>query len=192
MSTALLIIDIQQAILSGLGTPDRQPALDAALNGVVARLQSLQVKARAVGAPVVIVQHDGPETHRLALGSPGWALRPEIAPVLGDIVVHKTACDSFLKTELFDRLTEAGVTHLVIGGCMTQFCVDTTVRRAISLNFDVTLIADGHTTVDTADLSFSQIVAHHNRTLNGFGAGSRYVKTARASEITFETTAPSA
>lgn len=186
MRTALLIIDVQQAILRGLGAPDRQPILDAALDGVAARLQSLQAKARAASCPVVIVQHDGPETHRLALGSTGWALQLEVAPVLGDFVVHKTACDSFLETGLLDVLTDAGVTHLVIGGCMTQFCIDTTVRRAISLNFNVTLIADGHTTADTADLTFSQIIAHHNRTLDGFTAGSYRVEIANAADTVFD------
>lgn len=185
MRSALLIIDVQQAILRGLGTPERQPVLDAALDGVAARLQSLQANARAAGCPVVIVQHDGPEAHRLAVGSTGWAIRPEVAPVLGDFVVHKTACDSFLGTELLDILTNAGVAHLVIGGCMTQFCIDTTVRRAISLNFGVTLIADGHTTVDTPDLTYSQIIAHHNRTLNGFAAGSCRVEIANAADIVF-------
>lgn len=185
MTSALIVIDVQQAILTGLGTPDRQPALDAALNDVVARLQSLQDAARAAEVPVVIVQHDGPETHRLAVGSPGWAIRAEIAPISSDIVIHKTSCDSFFETELLDRLTGRGVTHLVVGGCMTQFCIDTTVRRAVSLGFDVTLIADGHTTADTADLAFTQIVAHHNRTLNGFGAGLHRINILAAANIAF-------
>ncbi len=185
MATALLIIDVQQAIVSGLAAPERQPALDAALNDVVARLRYLQAQARAAQAPVVMVQHDGPESHRLALGSAGWALRTEIAPCLGDVVVHKTECDSFFETDLFDRLTERRVTHLIIGGCMTQYCIDTTVRRAVSLGFEVTLVADGHTTADTPDLSFSQIVAHHNRTLNGFGADSHRVNAVAAADIAF-------
>lgn len=185
MTSALIVIDVQQAILTGLGTPDRQPALDAALNDVVARLQFLQDAARAAEVPVVIVQHDGPETHRLAVDSPGWAIRTEIAPISSDIVIHKTSCDPFFETELLDRLTGRGVTHLVVGGCMTQFCIDTTVRRAVSLGFDVTLIADGHTTADTADLEFTQIVAHHNRTLNGFGAGLHRINILAAANIAF-------
>jgi hypothetical protein len=43
--------------------------------------------------------------------------------------------------------------------------VDATCRRAASEGFDVTLVADGHTTEDTPTLPAAQIIAHHNRTL---------------------------
>ncbi|OAP43256.1 isochorismatase [Sinorhizobium glycinis] len=171
MTKALLIIDLQNAILSGKGTADRQPHIDAALNETVTRLSALKESARSAGVLVVLVQHDGGEEHRLAVGTPGWAFREEIAPAQGDAVVHKKSCDSFFGTDLAERLEERSVTHLVIGGCMSEFCVDTTVRRAVSLGYDVTLIADGHTTADSGALLFPAIVAHHNHTLDGFDAG---------------------
>jgi len=59
---------------------------------------------------------------------------------------------------------------------MTQFCVDTTVRRAVRLGFDVLLVSDGHMTADSGGLTFEQIVAHHNALLNGFDAGSHTVR----------------
>ena len=31
-----------------------------------------------------------------------------------------------------------------MAGCMTQYCVDTSVRRTVSLGYDVTLAEDGH------------------------------------------------
>jgi nicotinamidase-related amidase len=100
-------------------------------------------------------------------------------------VVHKRSCDSFFETDLADRLDERSVTHLVVGGCMTQFCVDTTVRRAVSLGYDVTLISDGHSTGDMGDLGFGQIIAHHNATLDGFDAGNHSVEVRAAGEIDF-------
>lgn len=54
---------------------------------------------------------------------------------------------------------------------MTQLCVDATVRRAVSVGYDVTLISDGHTKADTENLIFHQIISHHNETLKGFAAG---------------------
>ena len=185
MSSALLLIDLQNAILTGLGTPERQPAIDAALEAVVARLAALKRKARAAGIPSFIVQHDGQGTHRLAKRGEGWQLRREIAPEAGDVVVHKTSCDSFFETDLEARLRAKGITHLVIGGCMSQFCVDTTVRRAVSLGYNVTLVADGHTTGDTATLTFSEIVAHHNETLDGFDAGRAIVDIRPTANIDF-------
>ncbi|MNY71725.1 Isochorismatase family protein [compost metagenome] len=68
---------------------------------------------------------------------------------------------------------------------MTQFCVDTTVRRAVSLGYDVTLVADGHTTADSAHLAHVDIIAHHNETLDGFGAGDAEVDVRPAAEIFF-------
>ncbi|TXI09729.1 MAG: cysteine hydrolase [Rhizobium sp.] len=185
MTSALLLIDLQNSILAGLGTPDRQPAIDAALETVVAKLATLKRSARAAGIPAFIVQHDGSPGHRLAKRGEGWQLRREIAPEAGDVVVHKASCDSFFETDLEARLRAREITHLIIGGCMTQFCVDTTARRAVSLGFDVTLIADGHTTADMGRLSFEDIVTHHNMLLDGFDAGPHEIKVAAANEIAF-------
>ncbi|WEX76599.1 cysteine hydrolase [Sinorhizobium numidicum] len=185
MTKALLIIDVQNAILSGKGTPERQPHIDAALDETVARLRTLQARARVVRIPVVLVQHDGANEHRLAVGTEGWAIRDEIAPAENDVVVHKKSSDSFFETDLAARLDQLSVTHLVIGGCMSQFCVDTTVRRAVSLGYDVTLVADGHTTADSGSLLFPEIVAHHNETLDGFDAGRAKVNVRTAAEVAF-------
>lgn len=185
MTKALVITDVQNAILAGKGTPDRQPLIDAALDDSIVRLAALKHLARQHTAPVIIVQHDGDASHRLETGSQGWEIRPELAPLDDDVVVHKKSSDSFFETDLADRLNERSVTDLVIGGCMSQFCVDTTVRRAVSLGFNVTLIADGHTTADTATLPFAAIVAHHNETLNGFDAGDAIVSVRKAADIQF-------
>ncbi|MDY0871396.1 cysteine hydrolase family protein [Dongia rigui] len=185
MTTALLIIDVQKAILAGAGAPDRQPVLDRALDVVVGRLHDLQEKARKAGVPVVVVQHNDQGDHRLAKGLPGWELRPEIAPLPGEALVHKTACDSFYETSLQDELQKRGITHLVVGGCMTQYCVDTTTRRAVTMGYDVTLISDGHMTGDRGALTYDQIIAHHNMLLDGFDAGPKAVSVKKAAEIAF-------
>jgi len=185
MTTAVLIIDVQKAILAGAGSPDRQPILDRALDVVAERLHGLQEKARQAGVPVVVVQHNDLGDHRLAQGQPGWELRPEIAPLPGEALVHKTACDSFYETSLQDELTKRGITHLVVGGCMTQYCVDTTTRRAVTMGYDVTLVGDGHMTGDSGALTYDQIIAHHNRLLDGFDAGPKSVRVKKAADISF-------
>jgi len=185
MTKAFLVIDVQNAILSGKASPERQPDIDAALDETVARLAALQEKARQAGVPIVLVQHDGGSGHRLAVGTPGWALREEIAPRQREIVVRKKSADSFFETDLAERLDERASTHLIVGGCMSQFCVDTTVRRAVSLGYDVTLIADGHMTGDTTTLTFSEIIAHHNETLHGFDAGKATVEIRPSADIAF-------
>jgi nicotinamidase-related amidase len=185
MSTALVIIDVQNAILHGKAEGARQAVIDAALDTVVGRLAGLQIEAREADIPVILIQHDGPAGHRLARGSAGWNTRPELAPKAGDIVVHKTASDSFYATDLQQRLMERGIRHLVVGGCMTQFCVDTTCRAAVTRGFDVTLLADGHTTADLGGLSFEQIIAHHNALLDGFDAGRHAIRVVPSEQVRF-------
>ncbi len=185
MPSALLIIDVQKAILRGKGTKQRQPVIDAALDLVVNRLAEMQRKARAHNVPVILVQHDGDTDHRLAKGKDGWQIRGEVKPAAGDVLVHKTASDAFFETDLKERLKERRVGHLIVGGCMTQFCVDTTCRRAVSLGYDVTLLADGHMTADMGDLTFDQIIAHHNQVLDGFDAGAHAIHVAAADAIQF-------
>ncbi len=185
MTTALVIIDLQNAILAGMASPDRQREIDAALDVTVARVADVQTRARDANMPIVVVQHDGAPGHRLQVGTDGHGLRREIVPRSGEITVHKTACDAFYGTDLQEVLAAQTVEHLIISGCMTQFCVDTTVRRAVSLGYDVTLLSDGHTTADMGGLTFEQIIAHHNALLAGFDAGPRRVTLQTCAEVTF-------
>ncbi len=99
--------------------------------------------------------------------------------------MRKASCDAFFETDLVERLAERDVTRLVIGGCMTQFCVDTTCRRAVSVGYDVSLIADGHMTADMGDLTFAQIIAHHNALLDGLDAGAHAIELRAADQIVF-------
>jgi nicotinamidase-related amidase len=187
MTTALLLIDVQTAILAGKGTPERQPVIERALDSMVARLAILQAKARRVGAPVILIQHDGGAGHCLETGTAGWALRPEIVPHAGEIVVRKSYSDSFFATDLTSQLIRHNVDHLVIGGCMTEYCVDTTIRRAVSMGYDVTALTDGHTTADANGLGFDQIITHHNAIFDGFDAGAKSVILTACADVAFKT-----
>jgi nicotinamidase-related amidase len=175
---ALLVIDVQAGLIDG---PKR------AFKGAetVAQIKSLIDKARASGAPVIYVQHDGAENHPLKVGSPWWQIHPDIAPAEGETVVHKRASDSFYETSLQAELDAMGIEKLVVVGCMTDYCVDTTSRRAISLGYDVDLVTDGHTTWDSDVLTAAQIIAHHNNTLNGFRNDEHLIELKAASEVEF-------
>ncbi len=74
--------------------------------------------------------------------------------------------DAFAGTPLQDLLKGWAVKRLVVGGYATEFCVDTTVRRASGLGFKITLLEDGHTTHNKAHLSAEKIREHHNLTLS--------------------------
>ncbi|MGA3088461.1 MAG: isochorismatase family protein [Terriglobales bacterium] len=132
---------------------------------------------------MIYLQHDGGPGHRLEPGTAGWSIRPEVAPRPGEKVIHKGACDAFFDTTLAADLAAAGIKQVVICGCMTEYCIDTTVRRAVSLGYDVILVADGHMTTDTTTLRFEQVIAHHNTLLQGLDAGTHEVRVCPSSEV---------
>ena len=64
-----------------------------------------------------------------------------------------------------------------------ETCTD---RRALALGYPVTLVADGHSTVDNRVLTASQITAHHNETLSNISSfGPRAVAVPAASLVGF-------
>lgn len=154
---ALLIIDMQQALCEGDGAAFDTP-------GVIARINTLSARARAAGVPVIWVQHEGTGGY-LAHGTPGWQLATGLHAEETDLRVRKTTPDSFLRTPLGDLLAQHGINELVVCGMHTEFCVDTTTRRALALGYPVVLVADAHTSAGNAHLTPQQVVAHHNATL---------------------------
>lgn len=172
MSTALLVIDVQQALCSG-----QYAAFE--IGAVIERINAISAKARAAGMPVIFVQHeeeDGP----LPYGGEGWQLAAGLTVLPGDARVRKTTPDSFHQTNLHQLLRERGVSDVIVCGLQTDYCVDTTVRRAFTLGYNITLVADAHTTLDNGVLTAAQIIAHHNTTLGNFGP---LVKVKAASEL---------
>lgn len=175
-STALLIIDVQVGIIEGFHAYRGREVLD--------QINSLRAKARSAGIPIIYVQHDGGPGHPLEPGSRAWEIHPAIKPHAEDLIIHKRASDSFFETGLQQELDARGIKHLIIAGCMTEYCVDTTSRRAVSLGYDVTLVSDAHTTIDNKLLTAAQIIAHHNALLDGFDAGSHAITVKPADEVT--------
>ena len=178
MSTALLIIDVQQALCYG-----EYAAFEAAR--VIERINLVSRKARAAGAPVVVIQHEsrgGPLDH----GTDGWRLADGLDVQSTDILVPKTATDSFHNTELQSVLRARGVARLVICGLQSEFCVDTTTRRALALGYPVTLVSDAHSTQDNSVLSAARISAHHNETLANITSFGPRVTPVAAAQVQFE------
>lgn len=173
--SALLIIDVQQALCTG-----QWAAFD--IDAVVDRINTLIEKARAAGCPIIFIQHEE-EDDALKFGSDGWQLYHRLAAVPEDMRIRKTATNSFHQTELVKLLEANGVTSVIICGLQSEFCVDSTARGALALGYPVVLVSDAHSTVDNGTLTAAQISAHHNVTLANIGSNGVRVEVISSAEI---------
>jgi nicotinamidase-related amidase len=159
--TALVVIDVQGAMMDDY--PDDPSPFRK--DEVLANIKTMLDKARAAGSKVIFVRHVESKYPLMSPGHPAFEVHPAIAPIEGETVIDKTACDSFCATDLEPILREAGVTHLVTCGMQTDFCVDSATRSAMHRGFNVTLATDAHSTWDNGVLTAEQIIAHHNTIL---------------------------
>jgi len=150
---------------------------------VLDNINLLLDRARSSGTPVLYVQHNA--RGGMEPGMALWQIHPAVTPRDGEPVVQKESPDSFHETSLQAELEARGIKLLVITGGQTQYCVDTTVRRAVAQGYDVLLASDAHTTEDSDTLPAEKIIAFYNETLNGFWAGKHKVQVQPASEIFF-------
>lgn len=174
MISALLIIDVQQGLCEG-----PQAAFESA--AVITRINAVSARARTASLPVIFIQHESGPGY-LEFGSRAWQLAQGLHAAPGDLRIRKTTPDSFLRTTLQQTLESLAVRELIICGMHSEFCVDTTTRRALALGYPVRLMEDGHTTVGNAHLAPQQVIAHHNTTLSAmssFGPRARPVPGAR-------------
>jgi nicotinamidase-related amidase len=163
MSTALLIIDMQ------LGNFQESYPIHEG-DGLLKRVKSLIAKARLAQIPIVYVQNNGGKGDLDEFSTPGWEIHPSIEPKPSDIVIQKGSPDAFHGTDLQRELKSKNIRKLVVAGLQTEYCVDTTCRRAYSLGYEVVLVRDAHSTWDSGNLSASQIIDHHNKVLVGWFA----------------------
>src|SRR6185436_11186931 len=80
------------------------------------RLGRLVEQARAARVPVIYLQQDGPPDSPFAPGRPGWQLDARVQSADDDLVIRKTATDSFFRTELERELHDRSIDTLVIAG----------------------------------------------------------------------------
>ncbi|EEA93839.1 cysteine hydrolase family protein [Pseudovibrio sp. JE062] len=177
MSTALIIIDVQKLLFDAEPQPFERTE-------TITRINSLSAKARKAGVPVIVIQHER-ENHPLAYGAEGWELPDDLVVAESDLKVRKTAPDSFYKTNLKDLLDERGITDLTICGFASEFCVDTTFRRAASLGYNLRLVNDAHTTHDKDHATGKQIREHHNNTLIYLGGYEGSIAVLPEAEVEF-------
>lgn len=163
MTRALVIVDIQRDYFPGGKMPLHEPEAAAANAGKV--LEAF----RAAGDPVFHVQHLSPAGGGfLEEGTDGADIMAPVTPAEGEPVITKHAPNSFLRTDLEERLREKDVDEVVVVGMMTSMCVDATTRAGADLGFSMTLVPDacaapgleyGGRQVDAQDVHASYVAA---------------------------------
>ena len=174
-NTAVLVVDMQRALCNG-----PEEAWD--IGRVIANVNAVVTRARTLGASVIMIQHEE-DSGPLAYGSQGWEIDNRVATDPSDLRLAKRTCDSFQGTQLHPFLERRGVRRLVVCGLQTDFCIDTTVRRALGLGYDVTLVADAHSTIDNGVLTPPLIVEHHNKVLGSLHNFGRRIEVVPAAEV---------
>jgi len=152
---ALLIIDMQKGMFTK-ETPRYQSDL------IVSNINSIANIVRIINAQVIFIQHDGNKEEGYQPNTKEWEIITEISMKPIDKIIHKTACDSFYKSELEKYLVENGINRLIITGCATDYCVDTTIKSATSKDYNVFVPSDGHTTTNRPSISAEQVIDHYN------------------------------
>ena len=132
-NSALLVIDVQNGVVEGAYKRDE----------VIANIETAVAKARSAGVPVVWVQHSDEE---LAIDSNEWQIVSELIPLSGEPMVRKTFRSSFEGTNLEEVLAGLDAGHLIVCGAQTNNCIRHTSHDALAKGYNVTLIADAHTT----------------------------------------------
>ena len=157
MKSALLIVDVQIDLFCGERPVYAGDQIVAQINHLIARIPEPTL--------IVAVQDDdvGP------FGQAGWNLHPDLLLPERALRMRKRFADSFYQTTLHELLQSHQIAHLIVVGAATDACIDATCRRAVSLGYDVTLVADAHTTRDNVFLAAPQSIAYYNRILDGFG-----------------------
>jgi nicotinamidase-related amidase len=177
MKTAVLVIDVQQGLCEGAGA-----AFDCA--GTISRINLVTEKARVAGVPVIFIQHESNGGY-LEHGSDAWQLAAGLKVVADDLNVRKTTPDSFLRTNLEEALRSLQIEKLVVCGMHSEFCVDTTTRKALALGFPVVLVSDAHTSAGNAAISAEQVIAHHNATLTNISSFGPRAIAVRSESVSF-------
>ena len=80
-------------------------------------------------------------------GSPDAKIVDDLRPTNDEIVFPKTSSSVFISTNIDYVLRNLGVRYLIVAGCLTDQCVDSTIRDACDLGYLVTVATDACVTL---------------------------------------------
>jgi ureidoacrylate peracid hydrolase len=162
--TALIVIDMQNAFGSEGGMFDKAGIDISGIQQAVAPTAAAVEAARRVGIKVVWIKmgfqpdlsdlgaedvpngflflHLGVKDGVLTRDQWGTDVVDELTPEEGEPVVYKTRFSAFYRTDLDELLRGYGAKHLIITGCTTSICVESTIRDAFFRDYHCILLED--------------------------------------------------
>lgn len=175
--SALVVVDVQVGVVHSAWDASR----------VVGNVARVVARARVQGAPVIWVQHSDED---LVFGSPEWQWAPELVPQEGEPLIHKHFNSSFENTTLEDELARRGVSHVVLAGAATNWCIRATAYGALERGYDLTLVKDAHTTKtmelgNGSKIEAEAVVQDLNIAMQWLSYPGRTNRAVAADEVTF-------
>jgi nicotinamidase-related amidase len=172
-ATALLVIDVQNGVIGEAYRRDE----------VVNTIAGLVDRARGEGVLLVWIQHS--DDH-VAYGSDAWQFVPELTRLDDEALVSKNYADAFDDTQLESVLARENVGRIVVTGSQTDECIRSTIHGGFVRGYDVTLVADGHTTEDLSEWGAPPpelVIAHTNLYWSNHLAPGRTAEVADAADV---------
>lgn len=178
----LMVVDVQVGVMA--------QAWDAAR--VIGNVALAVEKARRASVPVLWVQHANSE---MPVDSPQWQWVPELVPAAGETRIYKRFNSAFEDTELEAVLAKLGVTHIVLAGAATNWCIRASAYGALDRGYDLTLVSDAHTTDTMAleggpTIEAAVVIADLNLAMKWLEYPDRRHGTAKAAVLDFALPAP--
>ena len=144
----LLLIDIQKGF-------ENEAYWGGSRNNKTAEGTAAQILNtwRKLKLPVFHIVHSSQNPNSpLHESHPGFEIKNEVKPMIGEPVIRKKVNSAFIGTELKDRLDEHGIKKVIIVGLTTDHCVSTTARMAANLGFDTFVVSDATATFNKRGL----------------------------------------
>jgi ureidoacrylate peracid hydrolase len=162
--TALIVVDMQNAFGSEGGMFDKAGIDITGIQHAVPPTAAAVEAARRAGIKVVWMKmgfqpdlsdlgaedvpngflflHLGVKDGVLTRDQWGTEIVDELAPEDGEPVIYKPRFSAFYRTDLDELLRSYGAKHLIITGCTTSICVESTIRDAFFRDYHCILLQD--------------------------------------------------
>jgi nicotinamidase-related amidase len=184
---ALLLVDMQRDFVDEQGALGRLGIDTSMYPTMRPRLATLLAAARDRGVLVVHIQmttlpgrmsdspaqlrfnlrmHEsaragGPPLRYTELGSPGHEFVDELQPLPGELVVQKWRSSGFWGTNLNLLLRSNGIQTVIVTGCTTEGCVESTARDAQFNDYYVVVADDCVASDDQQQHDASMLLMRH-------------------------------